>query len=573
MRNIKETIMSKKYVIVGGVAGGASAATRLRRLEEDAEIVLIERSPYVSFANCGLPYYLGGAIENRSQLLVQTPQSMQTRFRIDVRVESEVVSVDAARHVVRIRHDGKEYEESYDKLLLSPGARPVRPTIAGIDDKRVLTLRNLDDVDAIRHAMESPLRGDKVIVVGGGFIGVEIAENLKKAGLDVMLIEAARQVLAPFDEDIASFAEFALLERGVKLQLGAGVKGFEPICDEHGEQVGIRTRLMDCRYVDSDFVVLAIGVAPDTAFLKDSGVALDERGYIVVDDELRTSAPDVYAVGDAIRLFRQGDKKPMSLALAGPANHQGRTVAGNMTGKHTKQRGFIGSSIVKVFDTVLAATGVNEKTLTAESRDYDVVIAHPLSHAGYYPGAQQMVLKLIFGKDGKVLGAQAAGGEGVDKRIDVVATAISMGATVSDLTDLELCYAPPFNAAKDPVNMVGYMAENVLDGLSTPIRQNAWRHAVRDGALLLDVRTPGEFANGHLEGATNMPLDSLRAHLSSLDKTRPIVVYCQVGLRGYLAERILKQAGCTVSNLIGGYRLAAVIDRVQASLDVRGREK
>ena len=266
MRNIKETIMSKKYVIVGGVAGGASAATRLRRLEEDAEIVLIERSPYVSFANCGLPYYLGGAIENRSQLLVQTPQSMQTRFRIDVRVESEVVSVDAARHVVRIRHDGKEYEESFDKLLLSPGARPVRPTIAGIDDKRVLTLRNLDDVDAIRHAMKSQLRGDKVIVVGGGFIGVEIAENLKKAGLDVMLIEAARQVLAPFDEDIASFAEFALLERGVKLQLGSGVKEFEPICDDHGEQVGIRTRLMDCRYVDSDFVVLAIRVAPDTAF-------------------------------------------------------------------------------------------------------------------------------------------------------------------------------------------------------------------------------------------------------------------------------------------------------------------
>lgn len=567
--------MSKKFVIVGGVAGGASASTRLRRLDEDAEIILLERSPHVSFANCGLPYYLGGAIRERGRLLVQTPQSMHARFRIDVRTRSEVTGIDAARRVVRVRSEGREYEESYDKLLLSPGANPVRPRIAGIDDERVLTLRNLNDVDGISHAMELALNGDgkrggsdvpRVVVVGGGFIGVEIAENLKNAGMDVALFEAGNQVLAPFDEDMASFAAAALIDHGVNLHLGSGVEGFDPVSDAQGRRTGIRTRLSGGRSVDSDFVVLAIGVRPDTSFLAGSGVELDERGYIVVDDELRTSVPDIYAVGDAIRLFRHGDKRPMSLALAGPANHQGRTVAGNMMGGHAKQRGFIGSSIVKVFGTTLAATGLNEKTLAEESREYDVVIAHPLSHAGYYPGAQQMALKLIFGRDGKVLGAQAAGGEGVDKRIDVVATAISMGATVSDLTDLELCYAPPFNSAKDPVNMVGYMAENVLDGLSTPIRQSEWRSAVDRGALLLDVRTPGEFANGNLEGAINMPLDSLREHLSELDKSRPIVIYCQVGLRGYLAERILKPAGFNVSNLVGGYRLASVMARVKSAV-------
>lgn len=544
--------MKKKYIIVGGVAGGATAAARLRRLDEDAEIIMIERGKYVSFANCGLPYYVGETISDRQRLLVQTPEGIRARFNIDVRVESEVIAVDSAAKKVKIRDANAEYEESFDALLLSPGAKPVRPPIPGIDSPLIFSLRNVNDADLLKKfADKSVSGGGSAVVIGGGFIGVEVAENLKERGLDVTLVEAASQILMPFDEDIVSFMQRELVENGVRLVLGNGVKSFGTV----GRTV--MTTLADGTELMSDFVVLAIGVRPDTAFLADSGIALDERGFIKVNERLETNVPGIYAAGDAIALFRVGDRVPMTLALAGPANHQGRLAADNICGLDRSVRGLQGTSILKVFSLTAASTGRNERTLQKEGVAYHSVIAHPFSHANYYPGAKQITLKVLFGTDGKLLGAQCVGQDGVDKRIDVLAVMIRQGANVRDLISLELCYAPPFSSAKDPVNMAGYMAEDVLDGLTENIKYKDLAAALENGARLIDVRTEMEYQNGHLEGAVNIPLDSLRARLSELDKESDIIVYCQVGLRGYYAERILKQKGYKVRNLSGGYKMAS----------------
>ena len=541
----------KKYIIVGGVAGGATAAARLRRLDEHASIMMIERGKYVSFANCGLPYYIGETIHERQKLLVQTPDGIRSRFNVDVRTESEVIAVNAAEKKLTIRDANATYEESFDALLLAPGAKSIRPKIPGIENPRIFSLRSVNDADLLKKfADKSAVSQGSAVVIGGGFIGVEVAENLKKRGLNVSLVEAAPQILMPFDADMVSFLQRELVENGVRLILNNGVKQFDDA--EHG----VKTILADGTELTSDFVVLAIGVQPDTAFLKDSGIELDNRGYIKVNDSLQTSAKDIYAVGDAISLFRVGDRAPMTLALAGPANHQGRIAADNICGLNRTVRGLQGTSIIKVFNLTAASTGRNERALQKDNILYKSVIAHPFSHANYYPGAQQLTLKILFDNEGKLLGAQSIGASGVDKRIDVLSVMIRQGASVRDLLSLELCYAPPFSSAKDPVNMVGYMAEDILDGVSENIDYRDLRKALQDGAQLIDVRTEIEYNNGHLDNAVNIPLDFLRTRLNEIDKNREIIVYCQVGLRGYYAERILKQHGYKVRNLSGGYKMA-----------------
>ena len=541
----------KKYIVVGGVAGGATAAARLRRLDEMAEILLLERGAYVSFANCGLPYYVGETIQDRERLLVQTPEQIRGRFGIDVRTESEVISVDTAARRVTVRSvDRGVYEESYDALLLSPGAQPLRPPIPGIEDKRIVSLRNVPDADALKKLADTAAGHGRAVVVGGGFIGVEVAENLRQRGLTVTLVEAAEQILMPFDRDMVKLLERELSEHGIELITGDGVASFD------GSGAQVRVRLAAGRELPADFVVLSIGVRPDTAFLKDSGIALDARGFIPVNEHLQTNVPEVYAVGDAAKVFRVQDGQPAALALAGPANRQGRLAADNMTGRTSVYMGVQGTSILKVFSLTAAATGRNERALQQEQISFKSVVLHPFSHAGYYPGAQQLTLKVLFGTDGKLLGAQAVGGEGVDKRIDVLAAALRHEGDVRDLADLELCYAPPFSSAKDPVNMVGYMAEDVLAGLTEPISAAELPAALAAGARLLEVVTPMEYAAGHLEGSENMPLEELRGRLQELDPAVPLIVSCKVGQRGYYAERLLKQHGFKVRNLAGGLRMA-----------------
>lgn len=541
----------KKVLIVGGVAGGASAATRLRRLDEQADIVLFERGEHVSFANCGLPYYIGGVIEERDKLLVQTPDKLARRFRIDVRTFSEVTAVHPERKTVTVRSkDRGEYEESYDALILSPGAKPLRPPIPGINDvPELYTLRNLADTDRIRQrATEKGVR--RAVVVGGGFIGIEMAENLRELGLDVDLVEAAPQVMAPLDPDMARMIERELARGGVGLHIGQAVTGFETGSD--GSSVVV---LADGGKLAADLVVLAIGVAPDTGFLRDSGIAIGPRGHIIVDERLRTNVPDVYAVGDAIETkdFVTGGRA--TVPLAGPANKQGRIVADVVAGRDAVYRGVQGSSIVKVFGLTAASTGLNEKTLRRLDMPYRAVTVHPGHHAGYYPGAETMTLKLLFSpEDGRVLGAQAVGAAGVDKRIDVVAAVLRMNGTVHDLADLELSYAPPYSSAKDPVNMAGFLAQNVLDGLTDVVGVDQLETLDPAAVTLVDVRNPAECTGGVLDGAVNIPLDELRDRLGELDPAKEIWVYCQVGLRGYLAERILAQHGFRVKNVTGGWR-------------------
>ena len=544
--------MGKKIIIVGGVAGGATAAARLRRLDEKATIIMVERGKYVSFANCGLPYYVGETIDDRKKLLVQTPEGIRARFNVDVRVESEVIAVNAKEKKVTIQDANATYEESFDVLLLAPGAKPLRPGIPGIDNPRIFSLRSVNDADLLKKfADKSVSSKGSAVVIGGGFIGVEVAENLKKRGLNVTLVEAAPQILMPFDSDMVAFLHRELVENDVRLILNNGVKQFDSV------ENSVKITLADGAELTSDFVVLAIGVRPDTSFLKDSGVALDKRGFIQVNDRLQTSVKDIYAVGDAISLFRVGDRAPMTLALAGPANHQGRLAADNICGLNRSVRGLQGTSIIKVFSLTAASTGRNERALQNDKIDYHSVIAHPFSHANYYPGAQQLTLKILFDKEGKLLGAQSIGQSGVDKRIDVLAVMIRQGANVRDLMSLELCYAPPFSSAKDPVNMVGYMAEDILDGVSETIQYRDLADALKNGAHLVDVRTELEYQNGHLDDAVNIPLDSLRGRLKELNQSDDYIVYCQVGLRGYYAERILKQKGYKVRNLSGGYKMAA----------------
>ena len=546
--------MSKKVLIVGGVAGGASAAARLRRLDETAEIIMFERDEYISFANCGLPYYIGETIKERDKLLVQTPEAMKARFNIDVRNNSEVISVDAKNKRVTVKSKLKgNYEESYDYLILSPGGKAIRPNIPGINSDKIFTLRNIPDTDAIKAYVDK--KGiDSAVVIGGGFIGVEMAENLKERGLKVTLVEAVPHILAPFDDDMVVIAEKELIENGVELKLGDGVKAFEEV----GNQV--RVTLNSDTKIDAELVILAIGVAPDTAFIKESGLELGPRGHIIVNEKMETNLEGIYAVGDAIEVVDFVTKQKTAIALAGPANRQGRIAADNVAGLNSTYKGTQGSSILKIFGLTAASTGANEKTLKRANMPYKVIYVHPVSHASYYPGAIPMSLKLIFNDEGRVLGAQGIGYDGVDKRIDVIATTIRLNGTVEDLAELELSYAPPFSSAKDPVNMAGFVAQNVLAGRTHVVAWKDIENYSNEDYLLLDVRTEVEFENGHLEGALNIPVDNLRERLNELDKTKTIVEYCQVGLRGYIADRILSQNGFKVLNVTGGYKTTSMLD-------------
>ncbi|MDF2510932.1 MAG: pyridine nucleotide-disulfide oxidoreductase [Herbinix sp.] len=545
--------MSKKVLIVGGVAGGASAAARLRRLDETAEIIMFERDEYISFANCGLPYYIGESISERSKLLVQTPESMKARFNIDVRNHSEVLAVNPDKKTITVSSKSKgNYEESYDYLVLSPGAKAMRPKIPGIESSKILTLRNIPDTDKIK-AYADKENVKRVVVIGGGFVGVEMAENLRERGLEVTLVEAAPHILAPFDYEMAVLAEKELEENGVDLILNDGVKAFYE--DEYQVEVTLNSKTK----LEADFVILAIGVVPDTNFLKGSGIELGARGHILVNEKLETSKEGIYAVGDAIEVKDFITKQQTAIPLAGPANKQGRIAADNIAGLKSSFTGSQGTSIIKVFGLTAASTGANERALKRAGIEYKSIQVHPASHASYYPGALPMTLKLIFQEDGKILGAQGVGYAGVDKRIDVIATVIRLGGTVEDLTELELSYAPPFSSAKDPVNMAGFVAQNVLEGRSHIVTWEDVKELNSSEYILLDVRSELEYNNGHVEGAINIPVDELRNRLTELKLDKTIVEYCQVGLRGYVADRILTQKGFKVLNVTGGYKSAVAL--------------
>lgn len=542
----------KKYIIVGGVAGGATAAARLRRLDEEAEIILIERGGEISFANCGLPYYVGGVIQERDELLLMLPQRFRNIFNVDVRTHSEVIKVDTANKKVSIRNAEGEYEESYDALVLSPGAKALRPPIPGIEHKNILTLRNVPDADALRELAFRYPEG-RAVVIGGGFVGIEVAENLKERGLEVTLVEAAPHILAPFDDDMVVLAERELSRHGIQLILGNGVKEFVSLDDNRQE-----VHLADGQVLEANLVVLAIGVRPDTAFLADSGITLGEGGHIIVNEFMETNAEDVYAVGDAVMTYDSQTGKVAALALAGPANRQGRLAADNIAGRHKKYQGVVGSSILKVFDLTAASTGKNERALQREGlvygKDYRFTITYPNSHVTYYPGAEPFALKMIFGlSDGKLLGAQAMGGAGVDKCIDVLAAALRMGADVEDMIDFELSYAPPFGAAKAPANMAGYLAEDIMNGLTDPILPHEVAQAVAQGAVVLDIRSKAMHEAGHISGAINIPTEKLRSNIQQLDKDKTYILACVTGLNGYFMERMLRQKGYKARDLMGGH--------------------
>ncbi|AJQ29082.1 CoA-disulfide reductase [Pelosinus fermentans] len=544
--------MSKKVLIIGGVAGGASAAARLRRLDEHAQIILLERDEHISFANCGLPYYIGETIQDREKLLVQTPKGMQDRFNIDVRVNSEVTALHPERKTVTIHSTTKGiYEESYDALILSPGAKPIKPPIPGIDSKKIFTLRNIPDTDRIKKQVDLE-DIQRAVVIGGGYIGVEMAENLKERGMEVTLVEAAPHILAPFDSDMVAMMEKELEENGVRLLLNDGVKAFQE------KSTGLDVVLSSGTTLTADLVILAIGVAPDTSFVKESGIQLGARGHILVNDHMETSIPDIYAVGDAIEVKDFVNEQGAAIPLAGPANKQGRIVADNIAGISSTFKGTQGTSIIKVFSLTGATTGNNERNLKRLGLPYQVVYVHPFSHATYYPGALQLSLKLLFNGEGRILGAQGIGIEGIDKSIDVIATTMRLSGTIYDLTELELAYAPPYSSAKDPVNMLGFAAENILAKRTEVFTYETLQEYDQEHTILLDVRSPLEFANGHLDGAINIPLDTLRQRLSELDKDKLILAYCKMGLQGYLASRILRQNGFKVKNMTGGFKSASI---------------
>ena len=545
-----------KVVIIGGVAGGATAAARLRRLDEQAEIIILERSGYISYANCGLPYYIGGEITDREALTLQTPASFWARFRIEVRVHNEVTAIHPERKNVTVRRldDGVVYEEAYDKLILSPGAKPVRPALPGINDSRIFTLRNVEDTFAI-HAFIEQNAPRRAVVAGGGFIGLEMAENLTQQGIETTIVERMEQVMAPLDSDMACSVLAYLREKGVNLRLGETVAGFT------SNEAGLRVRLESGDSVSADFVILALGVAPDTALARAAGLALGVRGSIAVNDRMQTSDQDIYAVGDAVESVHFVSGEKTLAALAGPANKQGRIAADQICGRESRYHGVQGSSVLKLFDMTVAATGLNEAAARAAGIAFDKTVTFSASHATYYPGATNMTVKTLFSPEtGRLLGAQIVGFEGVDKRIDVLAAAVRMGMTGEALTELELSYAPPYSSAKDPVNMAGYVIENVRSGL---VRQYHWHDVEalpRDGSvILLDTRTPAEYGRGHIEGAVNLPLDELRERLPELERGKPIYVNCHSGLRSYLACRILMQNGFECYNLSGGYRFYQIV--------------
>ena len=543
------------YLIIGGVAGGATVATRLRRMDEKANIILFERGIYVSYANCGLPYYIGDTINNREKLFVQTAKGFTDRFRIDIRTEQEVTAIRPDKKEVEIKNlsTGETYTETYDKLVLSPGAEPLRPGIEGIGSKKIFTLRNVPDTDTIKNYVntENPKRA---IVVGGGFIGLEMAENLHDLGIQVDVVEMANQVMAPLDFSMAAIVHRQLTDKGVGLHLEDGVSRFE---EKDG---GVTVHLRSGKQIATDMVLLSIGVRPETKLAKDAGLAIGERGGITVNDYMQTSDADIYALGDAVEVRHLVTGQPALIPLAGPANKQGRIVADNIVfGNKEKYPGSIGTSIAKVFDLTVAAAGANAKLLQRNNIPYISSYTHGASHAGYYPGAVPLSIKILFApENGKLLGAQIVGFNGVDKRIEMLAQVIQRGGTVHDLTELEHAYAPPYSSAKDPVNMAGFVAENILNKKSRIIQ---WRELAELPAdtIRIDVRTHDEYKLGTIPGFINIPVDELREHLDELPKEKPIVVTCAVGLRGYLAYRILVQNGFKhVRNLSGGYKTWSV---------------
>ena len=545
-----------KVVIVGGVAGGATAAARIRRLDEQEEIVVFERSAYISYANCGLPYYIGGVIEDAGELTLQTPESFFTRFRVQIKVLHEVTAIHPDRKTVSVTNlqTGERFEESYDKLLLSPGAKPTQPRFPGADSDRLFTLRTVEDTLRIRAYIDEH-HPRSAVLAGGGFIGLELAENLRELGMDVTIVQKPMHLMTPFDADMAALIHGEMRRHGVKLALGHTVEGFAQ------RDGGMDVLLQDAAPLHADMVILAIGVTPDTALAKEAGLELGVRGSIVVNDRMETSVPDIYAVGDAVQVRHFVTGQDALIALAGPANKQGRIAADNICGGDSRYTGSQGSSVLKVFDMTAALTGLNETQAAAAGFDADSVILSPMSHAGYYPGGRVMTMKVVFEKATyRLLGAQIVGYEGVDKRIDVLATAIRAGMKATELKDLELAYAPPYSSAKDPVNMAGFMVDNIARGL---LRQ--WHLAdadslPRDGSVtLLDTRTPGEYSAGHIEGFINIPVDDLRERLHELDRTKPVYVICQSGLRSYIACRILAGHGFDCYNFSGGYRFYATV--------------
>lgn len=551
----------KRIVIIGGVAGGMSAATRSRRLDPDASIIVLERSSYVSYANCGLPYFVGGVIAAQSDLLLQTPESLHARFRLDVRVQSEVIGIDRGAKTLTVRDlaTGETYDLEYDYLVLSPGAQPVVPPLPGIE--LALTLRTVEDVTRIADAVAR--KPNHAVVIGGGFIGVETAENLIHKGIPTTLVEAMDQVLAPLDPEMALPVADELRRHGVDLRLGVGLSSIQESAD------GQTVTLADGSVVAADLVILAIGVRPDTTLAKACDLEVGARGGIKTDAFNRTNDPAIYAIGDAAEKNDALDGEAVLVPLANIANRQGRVVADHINGRPVREVPTIGTAIVKVFDLAVATTGWNEKRLRAAGRDFVILHSHPGSHAGYYPGAESMMLKVIIDPvSHEILGAQGVGREGVDKRIDVIATAIRTGLTAPELADLELAYAPPFGSAKDPVNMLGYMADNILSGLTESVQWNELADRMADGATLIDVRTPGEFNAGHVDGAINIPVDDLRERFAEIPKEN-VIVTCQVGQRGHTASTLLRELGIKAANLDGGYKTwsnspAAALEPVRA---------
>ena len=540
-----------KVVIIGGVAGGATAAARIRRLDEKAEIVVFERSGFISYANCGLPYYIGGTIEDEKNLTLQTPESFWRRFRVKMYVHHEVISIHPDNKTVTVKNleNGKIFTESYDKLLLSPGAKPIKPRFDGIDSDKIFTLRTVEDTLRLKkYTDEHQLKS--AVVVGGGFIGIEVAENLRELGIDVTLVEASDQLMAPFDRDMASFIHAEIRKNSINLMLETMVEGFADT------DCGIDVKLKSAPTLHTDIVVMAIGVAPDTTLAKEAGLELGIKGSIVVNDKMETSLPDIYAVGDAVQIKNFVTEKDTLISLAGPANKQGRIAADNICGGDSHYKGGQGSSVIKIFDMTAAATGINEKTAKSLGINIDKVILSPMSHAGYYPGGSIMTLKVLFEKDTyRLLGAQILGFDGVDKRIDVLATAIRGGIKAYELTELDLAYAPPYSSAKDPVNMAGYIIENMKNGIVKQWYYEEEETLPRDGSItLLDTRTPMEYRMGHAKGFINIPVDELRERIDELDKSKPVYIICQSGLRSYIASRILMGNGFDAYNFAGGFR-------------------
>lgn len=536
-----------KTIIIGGVAGGASAAARLRRLDEDAEIIILERGEFISFANCGLPYFIGGEITDRKMLTLQTPSSFKARFNIDVRVFSEAIKISPDTKTVTVKNlnTGTTYEEGYDNLILSPGAEPIKPNIVGIDGDNVFTLRNIPDTLKIKSYIETT-KPKSAVVVGGGYIGVEMAENLAKAGLEVSIVELADHLIAPLDFDMAADVHRYIKEKGIRLYLNNGVKAIDggKIIFRNGE-------------ISADMVIMSVGVRPETSLAKDCGIALNSRGSIVVDSRMRTNIPNIFAVGDAVEVKNYVTKAAAFIPLAGPANKQGRIAADNIAGFDSEYKGTQGSAVLKLFDMTVATTGLNEKSAEAAGIDFDKIYTYSASHASYYPGGNMMSVKILWDKKTlKIIGAQIVGFDGVDKRMDVIASAIRFGAKVTDLAELELCYAPPYGSAKDPVNMAGFVAENIISG---KVKQFFWHDVEslpRDGSVtLLDVRTATERTRGHIDGFTHIPLDSLRKRINELPKDKPVYVHCHSGLRSYIACCILAGNGFDCYNLAGGWRL------------------